>query len=287
MSSDRPPVAATSHGLQVPVFAATAAGSANTAPPITWLTPIAVRSHRPSARLSAGRASERRLRESGPAPGGCIMAAPLFEPAARSLAREHTMPDPDITIKPRDVMPAGAITLPAAYYTDPAYFRTEMDRLFARDWICAGRSEQVASPGQYFVREVLGESIIITRARIRRGAGVLQRLPPSRDTPLCRDDGALRRRHPVPVSRLDLRARRPPGRCAAHGRRAALRQGGLPAASRRGGRVGRPHLHLAGARLRRRSWNSSPISPPNSPAGACRTSASAIASSTTCGPTGS
>ena len=61
-------------------------------------------------------------------------------------------------------MPAGAVTLPAAYYTDPAYFRTEMDRLFAREWICAGRSEQAATPGQYFVREVLGESVIITRA---------------------------------------------------------------------------------------------------------------------------
>ena len=74
------------------------------------------------------------------------------------------MPDPDIIIKPRDVMPAGAVTLPAAYYTDPAYFRTEMERLFGREWICAGRSEQAGAPGQYFVREVLGESIIITRA---------------------------------------------------------------------------------------------------------------------------
>src|SRR5690349_13995980 len=74
------------------------------------------------------------------------------------------MADPDIIIKPRDIMPAGAVTLPAAYYTDPVYFRTEMDRLFAREWICAGRSEQAATPGQYFVREVLGESVIITRA---------------------------------------------------------------------------------------------------------------------------
>ncbi|MEO7272545.1 MAG: aromatic ring-hydroxylating dioxygenase subunit alpha [Vicinamibacterales bacterium] len=74
------------------------------------------------------------------------------------------MPDPDIIITPRDVMPAGALTLPAPYYTDPAYFRTEMERLFGREWICAGRSEQAAAPGQYFVREVLGESIIITRA---------------------------------------------------------------------------------------------------------------------------
>ena len=70
----------------------------------------------------------------------------------------------DIVVKPRDVMPAGASTLPAEYYVDPAYFRREMESLFARMWICAGRSEQIARAGEFFVREVLGESIIVTRS---------------------------------------------------------------------------------------------------------------------------
>ena len=74
------------------------------------------------------------------------------------------MQDADITIKPRDVMPAGATTLPADYYTDQDRFRVEMDRLFTQDWICAGRVEQVESPGQFFLRELAGESIIITRS---------------------------------------------------------------------------------------------------------------------------
>jgi glycine betaine catabolism A len=74
------------------------------------------------------------------------------------------MQDTEITIKPRDVMPQGATTLPAEFYVDGARFRVEMDRLFARDWICAGRVEQIEAPGQFFVREVLGESIIITRS---------------------------------------------------------------------------------------------------------------------------
>jgi Rieske 2Fe-2S family protein len=39
-----------------------------------------------------------------------------------------------------------------------------MDRLFTQDWICAGRIEQVESPGQFFLRELAGESIIITRS---------------------------------------------------------------------------------------------------------------------------
>ena len=68
----------------------------------------------------------------------------------------------DLVVKPRDVMPQGASTLPAAFYTDDTYFRREMDRLFARMWICAGRTEEVEKPGQFVVRDVLGESIIIT-----------------------------------------------------------------------------------------------------------------------------
>jgi Rieske 2Fe-2S family protein len=72
------------------------------------------------------------------------------------------MPDTDIVVKSRDVMPAGARTLPAAYYVDQAMFQREMDTLFARQWICAGRLEQVQHPGQFFVRDVLGESIIVT-----------------------------------------------------------------------------------------------------------------------------
>jgi glycine betaine catabolism A len=70
----------------------------------------------------------------------------------------------DIVVKPRDVMPRGASTLPAAYYVDAAYFAREMSALFGRMWLCAGRAEQVERPGQFFVREVLGESVIVTRA---------------------------------------------------------------------------------------------------------------------------
>jgi Rieske 2Fe-2S family protein len=69
----------------------------------------------------------------------------------------------EIVVKPRDVMPEGATTLPAAYYVDPEYFAREMSRLFGRMWICAGRLEQIERPGQFFLREVLGESLIVTR----------------------------------------------------------------------------------------------------------------------------
>src|SRR3990170_1701349 len=54
MSIEASPTAATIQGLQAPAVAASAAGNANTALPMTWLTPTAVRSQRPSSRFSAG-----------------------------------------------------------------------------------------------------------------------------------------------------------------------------------------------------------------------------------------
>jgi Rieske 2Fe-2S family protein len=74
------------------------------------------------------------------------------------------MPDPEIVVKPRDVLPAGAQTLPAAFYADPTYFSREIDMLFRRMWICAGRSEEIARSGQFVLRDVAGDSLIVTRA---------------------------------------------------------------------------------------------------------------------------
>src|SRR5262245_49051733 len=74
------------------------------------------------------------------------------------------MQDSDIVVKPRDVMPTGARTLPARFYTHPEYFTREMDALFRRMWICAGRSEEIARAGQFVLRDVVGDSIILTRS---------------------------------------------------------------------------------------------------------------------------
>ncbi|MBZ5593930.1 MAG: aromatic ring-hydroxylating dioxygenase subunit alpha [Acidobacteriia bacterium] len=56
-----------------------------------------------------------------------------------------------------------AKTLPAGYYTDPERFGREIEKLYFESWICAGRTRQIAEPGDYFLREAGGESIIITR----------------------------------------------------------------------------------------------------------------------------
>jgi Rieske 2Fe-2S family protein len=65
------------------------------------------------------------------------------------------MTTPPVTAQP--------MTLPGRYYTDETIFRQELERFFYNKWVCAGRTEQIANPGDYFLREVAGESIIITR----------------------------------------------------------------------------------------------------------------------------
>ncbi len=52
-------------------------------------------------------------------------------------------------------------TLPAHVYTDPEWFRDEMDAIFATMWIAAGRMEDVERRGSFLRRDVAGASILI------------------------------------------------------------------------------------------------------------------------------
>lgn len=55
------------------------------------------------------------------------------------------------------------MTLPAQYYTDPDVFHQEMERFYFGRWICVGREERIGRPGQYFLCELRGENVIVTR----------------------------------------------------------------------------------------------------------------------------
>jgi Rieske 2Fe-2S family protein len=57
----------------------------------------------------------------------------------------------------------GARTMPGNYYTSPAILAEEMERIHSRSWTCVGRSSGLANPGDYQVRNVAGESMIILR----------------------------------------------------------------------------------------------------------------------------
>ena len=55
--------------------------------------------------------------------------------------------------------------MPGEYYTSPAVLAEETERIFARSWSCVGRASALAAVGDYVLRTVAGESIIILRDR--------------------------------------------------------------------------------------------------------------------------
>lgn len=59
----------------------------------------------------------------------------------------------------------GATTLPGMYYTDPAILAEEMERIGQTCWHCVGRASRIARRGDYFLKTVAGESLIILRDR--------------------------------------------------------------------------------------------------------------------------
>jgi len=54
-------------------------------------------------------------------------------------------------------------TLPATYYYDPAHHRRELEAIWYRSWLCAGRIQDVADTGSYCVYRIGDQALIITR----------------------------------------------------------------------------------------------------------------------------
>ena len=122
----------------------------------------------------------------------------------------------------RPEMAAGASTLPASYYTDAAFFAREMEAIHCSMWLWAGRTEQLARPGSYFVRDFANASVIV----LRDGKGAVSafhNVCRHRGTRLCKGEaGAFAGRIQCGVPRLDLRPRRLARERAAHGEGAGL-----------------------------------------------------------------
>jgi Rieske 2Fe-2S family protein len=70
-----------------------------------------------------------------------------------------------VNYTPRKLAHQGQRTLPQAYFTDPAILAQERERLLLNSWVAAGRAEQVAAPGAYFLADVAGQSVIVLRDR--------------------------------------------------------------------------------------------------------------------------
>jgi glycine betaine catabolism A len=71
------------------------------------------------------------------------------------------------------IEPSLRSTLPGAYYTSPAMFEIESEQIFARSWMCVGRADSVARPGQLITVQVADESVLVTRDRAGQLHGLL------------------------------------------------------------------------------------------------------------------
>ncbi len=61
-------------------------------------------------------------------------------------------------------------TLPSSWYLQQDVFELERQHIFFREWICVGREEQVAEPGDHQVLDIYGESVLL----LRNGEGQLR-----------------------------------------------------------------------------------------------------------------
>ena len=96
------------------------------------------------------------------------------------------------------VISEGQMSLPAEAYTDDDVLAWEMEHFFDESWVCVGRSEDLRGPGDRCAVAIGRESALLVRdeggnlrALARRGGRVVEWQV-----------------HPLPVSRLGLRAGR-------------------------------------------------------------------------------
>ena len=54
--------------------------------------------------------------------------------------------------------------MPAGFYTSAEFLALEVDELFRREWLCIGRVEEAAAPGDYWTVDLLGEPLLVVRA---------------------------------------------------------------------------------------------------------------------------
>ena len=58
-----------------------------------------------------------------------------------------------------------ARAMPCSVYTSPEFLEQELDCLFRKEWLCAGRESALPDPGDYVAMEIAGEPVMVIRGR--------------------------------------------------------------------------------------------------------------------------
>jgi Rieske 2Fe-2S family protein len=70
-----------------------------------------------------------------------------------------------MSVEPRRAEAGMERTLHRDCYLSDELFALERERIFFREWFCAAREEEIPRPGDYLVRDVAGESVLVVRTR--------------------------------------------------------------------------------------------------------------------------
>src|SRR6266705_1068146 len=65
--------------------------------------------------------------------------------------------------KTAEAFTSGARALPQRYFLSPEILAHEQERIFSTQWLYVGHQSQIPNAGDYFVPNVIGESLIILR----------------------------------------------------------------------------------------------------------------------------
>src|SRR5207253_7185782 len=68
-------------------------------------------------------------------------------------------------VKATQAYQQGQRTLPGRYYTSPEIYVEEQERIFTARWIGVGRAAEIPAAGDYVLRTIAGESVIVVRGR--------------------------------------------------------------------------------------------------------------------------
>jgi len=75
----------------------------------------------------------------------------MHRPARHTFRKTARIPSPSAT------------SLPQKYFVSQEVFAKEQSKIFSKEWLLVGHQSQVAKPGDYFVIEASGESLIVIR----------------------------------------------------------------------------------------------------------------------------
>ena len=99
--------------------------------------------------------------------------------------------------------PMAATFFPPRAYTSEAFYRFELEAIWSREWVCVGRLEEIAAPGDYFAITIAEEPLLIVRASEDEVGGDVGGVPPPRHAGR-RGHRQLRPRVRLPVPQLGL-----------------------------------------------------------------------------------